>query len=189
MGWMMRKALGLATVTLSIHSFPDAAEPSVLHIDIDQTVTGGIKGTTERRLSDGKKREHQDHIFGNVRGCSKLFRGSKGEDADGKVRPYLKFDSETEDPLVFRFLRGEVLADGKECEGFLVEELGEEYGEGEGLWLQSFVENLDVGWTAEQIWGFEIIDGKRYYTRRVAVVKDGSYKLARFVYSYIRPRA
>lgn len=28
---------------------------------------------------------------------------------------------------------------------------GEEYGEGEGLYLQSWVVNLDSGWTAEQV--------------------------------------
>ncbi|PYH91465.1 hypothetical protein BO71DRAFT_359292 [Aspergillus ellipticus CBS 707.79] len=187
MGWLMRKALGIATVTLSIHEYPDPAEPTILHIDIDQTVTGGIKGTKERRVSDSQKREHQDHIFGHVRGESKVFRGSRRD--GGKVRPYLEFNTKCKDQLVFKFLRGEVLADGAECEGFVVEDLGEEYGKGEGLWFQSFVENLDSGWTAEQIWGFEVINGQRYHTRRVAVVKDGSYKLARFVYTFIKPRA
>ncbi|RAL01081.1 uncharacterized protein BO80DRAFT_406802 [Aspergillus ibericus CBS 121593] len=187
MGWLMRKALSVATVTLSIHEYPDPADPTVLHIDIDQTVTGGIKGTTEKRISDSEPREHQDHIFGHVRGHSKFSRGSKGE--DGKVRPYLDFNTKSDEPLVFKFLRGQVLADGSESEGFLVEDIGEEYGEGEGLWYQSFVENLDSGWTAEQIWGFEEIGGKRYYTRRVAVVKGKTYKLARFVYTFIKPRA
>lgn len=28
---------------------------------------------------------------------------------------------------------------------------GEEYGEGEGLYLHSWVVNLDSGWTAEQV--------------------------------------
>lgn len=62
---------------------------------------------------------------------------------------------------------------------------GEEYGEGEGLYLHSWVVNLDSGWTAEQIWGFEIVNGERRYARRVAVVKDGKYELARLVYSYV----
>ncbi|PYI12364.1 hypothetical protein BO78DRAFT_301537 [Aspergillus sclerotiicarbonarius CBS 121057] len=187
MGWLTRKALSVATVTLSIHEYFDPEEPTVWHIDIDQTVTGGIKGTTERRISDSKPREHEDHIFGHIRGLSKFFRGSKG--ADGKVRPSPGFYTQSDEPLVFKFLKGEVLADGSECEGFLVEDMGEEYGEGEGIWYQSFVENLDSGWTAEQIWGFEMINGKRYYTRRVAVIKGKSYKLARFVYTFIKPRA
>jgi len=50
-------------------------------------------------------------------------------------------------------LRGEILADGSETEGFLVEALGEEYGDGEGLYIQNFVVNKDAGygWTAEQV--------------------------------------
>ncbi|GKZ38842.1 hypothetical protein AbraIFM66950_011365 [Aspergillus brasiliensis] len=186
MGWLMRKALNVATVTLSIKEYPDAAEPTIWHIDIDQTVTGGIKGTTERRISDNKHREHEDHIFGHLKGRSRFFRGSKGE--DGKVRPYTDFETKIDEPQVYKFLRGEVLADGSACEGFVVDETGEEFGEGEGLWYISSVENLDNGWTAEQVWGFEIIDGKRYYTRRVAVVKGKTYKLARLVYSFIKPR-
>lgn len=39
-----------------------------------------------------------------------------------------------------------------------------------------------------QIWGFENINGKRYYTRRVVVAaKDGSYQLGRLVYNYQGP--
>jgi hypothetical protein len=40
----MRKAIGLATVTLHTKQYE---EDGVTHIDIDQTATGGIKGTTE----------------------------------------------------------------------------------------------------------------------------------------------
>lgn len=39
-----------------------------------------------------------------------------------------------------------------------------------------------------QIWGFENVDGKRQYTRRVVVAaKDGSYQLGRLVYNYQGP--
>jgi len=39
-----------------------------------------------------------------------------------------------------------------------------------------------------QIWGFEMVNGERRYTRRVAVAKDGKYELARFVYDFIGPK-
>lgn len=96
------------------------------------------------------EREHKDHIFGTVVGKSRFFRGSKG--ADGKVRPNVDVQTNVQDEKVRRFLRGEILADGTEVEGFLVEEpTGDDLGEGEGLWLQSFVRNVDSGWTAEQV--------------------------------------
>jgi hypothetical protein len=50
------------------------ADPSgapVTHIDIDQTATGGIKGSTELRCLDYVSREHSDWLFGTVRGRSK----------------------------------------------------------------------------------------------------------------------
>ncbi|KAE8383565.1 hypothetical protein BDV26DRAFT_251225 [Aspergillus bertholletiae] len=187
MGWMKRKALNIASITLSIHQYADEKDPKVLHVNIDQTVTGGIPGTTEHRITDWEGRVHEDHVFGKVKGYSRLIRGSKGE--DGKFRPNVEIATKTDDEVVKKFLKGEILADGKDTEGFVADEnVGEEYGEGEGLFLQSFVENLDSGWTAEQIWGFEVIDGKRYYTRRIVVAKGEKYEKARFVYTFLKRR-
>lgn len=187
LGWVLRKAIGVATITLHIHAYPDTEDSKILHVNIDQTVTGGLKGTTEIRVTDGKERDHKDHIFGSNKGESYLIRAAKGD--DGKTRPKFqvrsKVGNEADDAKVAKFLRGEILADGSPSEGFLVDDEGEEYGEGEGLYLQSWVVNLDSGWTAEQIWGFEIVNGERRYARRVAVVKDGKYELARLVYSYV----
>lgn len=41
--------------------------------------------------------------------------------------------------------------------------------------IQSYVESLDKGWTADQTWGFELVNGVRKYTRHV-IVKDKSKK-------------
>lgn len=35
-----------------------------------------------------------------------------------------------------------------------------------------------------QVWGFEIMDGKRYYVRHVVVRKEDDWKQARLVYDY-----
>lgn len=146
---MTRKGISYATITLDIKQYADA--DNVTHIDIEQTLTGGIKGTSEKRIADWNAREHKDHIFGTVVGKSRLFKGTKDE--DGKTRPNLEVCTKiggngVDDAKVKKFLRGEILADGSECEGFLVEE-----GDGEGVWFQSFVENQDegYGWTAEQV--------------------------------------
>ncbi|KAF9892012.1 hypothetical protein FE257_002976 [Aspergillus nanangensis] len=186
MSWFLRKAISLAYVTVEIKQYPDETDNKIMHIDIKQFVTGGIEGTTENRTTDKVKREHQDHIFGRVEGTSELFRGSKG--ADGKVRPNFEFSTPGDNEKAKKFLNGEILKDDSECDGFVVEDLGEELGQGEGLWLQSYVVSLDSAWTAEQIWGFEVINGERYYTRRIAVQNNGAYEFGRFVYSFVPPQ-
>lgn len=65
-GWWTRKAIGLATVTLHVKQYID--DDKVTHIDIDQTATGGIKGTTELRTLNWEFKEHTDHIFGELKG-------------------------------------------------------------------------------------------------------------------------
>ncbi|KAJ5570031.1 uncharacterized protein N7459_009461 [Penicillium hispanicum] len=191
MSWFLRKALPYATVTLHVHEYPDSEKPQVYHIDIEQVVTGGISASTESRVLDWEERGHEDNIFGALRGRSRMFRGAKG-DGD-KVRPAVDVLTNVGEPeadaKVQRFLRGEVLVDGSASEGFLVDAEGEEFGEGEGLFVQSFVVNDQSGWTAEQVWGFELVDGERRHTRRVAVTKNGQVELARLVYTFQERRA
>lgn len=54
--------------------------------------------------------------------------------------------------------------------------------------MQSYVRNHDegYGWTAEQVWNFETVNGKRYHTRRV-VARDSTGEKServRLVYDY-----
>lgn len=153
MSWFLRKALPYATVTLHVHEYPDSENAQVYHIDVDQVITGGITGSKEARKLDWQDREHVDNIFGTLQGRSRFFRAAKGE--DGKVRPAVDVQTKVgvpeQDAKVPRFLRGEILADGSASEGFLVDDEGAEFGEGEGLYLQSFVQNSESGWTAEQV--------------------------------------
>lgn len=153
MSWFLRKGLSYATVTLHIDSYTDTQTPPVYHIDSDQVITGGISGTSERRVFDWQQREHSDDIFGNVRGRSNMVRGAKNE--EGKVLPSLHIESFAGEPekdaKIKKFLRGEILLDGSACDGFLIEEEGAEYGEGEGLFAHSWVQNDEAQWTAEQV--------------------------------------
>ncbi|KAH8982599.1 hypothetical protein EDB92DRAFT_1804430 [Lactarius akahatsu] len=68
-GWWMRSAIALATVTLYVKHYKD--ESGVEHIDIDQRLTGGVPGTFENRTLDWTPREHDDHLFGAVIGKSR----------------------------------------------------------------------------------------------------------------------
>ncbi|KAK7737473.1 hypothetical protein SLS53_006546 [Cytospora paraplurivora] len=79
-GWLTRKAIGIATVTLHAKEYVD--EQGWTHIDIDQTATGGIKGTAENRTLDNTFREHSDWLFGHVQGRTGWV-ASKDEIGDG----------------------------------------------------------------------------------------------------------
>ena len=80
------------------------------------------------------------------------------------------------------FLQGKFLRDGKTATKFSDDES-----------VQSYVKNQDsgYGWTAEQIWNFEEIEGKRYHTRRVVVhdAKGSKSEVVRLVYDYLGPIA
>ncbi|KAL8714824.1 MAG: hypothetical protein Q9220_001337 [cf. Caloplaca sp. 1 TL-2023] len=143
-GWFMRRAIALATVTLTVSEYIDSS--STTHIDIDQVATGGIT-STELRTLDWEFREHSDRIFGDVKGKS---RWVKLGDLDKDEEEFLK--------------KG--------------------YDDLEGEHVQSYVESKGGGWTADQVWGFELLDGKRYYVRHVIVRKGDDWKLARLVYDW-----
>ncbi|KIJ23590.1 hypothetical protein M422DRAFT_217487 [Sphaerobolus stellatus SS14] len=62
--WFKRKAISIATITLHVNHYKDDA--GVEHIDIKQTLTGGIEGNVENRTIDGVQREYKDGLFGDV---------------------------------------------------------------------------------------------------------------------------
>jgi hypothetical protein len=55
--------------------------------------------------------------------------------------------------------------------------------------VQAWVTNIDTpnSWQAEMLWGFEMINGERRYTRRVVVWKGDKVERARLVYDYKGP--
>lgn len=61
-------AIRYGTVTLAVKHYKDDA---IEHIDINQTITGGIPGTRETRTLTWKERENYDHVFGYVIGRSR----------------------------------------------------------------------------------------------------------------------
>lgn len=144
MSWITRTAIGVATITLHVKQYKEADD--VTRIDISQTLTGGISGTSEKRTLNWGVNDHTDHIFGHVNGQTRFF---KAAEVAGKTRPDLemqtKIGKDSDDQLALRFLRGEILGDGSECEGFVVE------GENGDSFIQSWVKSVDNGWTAEQV--------------------------------------
>jgi len=71
-GWFMRKAIGYATITLHVKHYK--GDDAVEHIDIKQTLTGGIEGTQENRVLDWTERPHEDRVFGQVIGKTRRLK-------------------------------------------------------------------------------------------------------------------
>ncbi|KAG6041552.1 hypothetical protein E4U41_003568 [Claviceps citrina] len=56
--------------------------------------------------------------------------------------------------------------------------------EGDGRFIWSHVESCDAGWTADQVWGFQRVDGERRYCRNIVVEKGDRRAEFRLVYNY-----
>lgn len=150
--WFTRRIISMATITLHVKQY--TSDDGNTHIDIDQTATGGIKGTTELRELNWTFRDHEDHLFGNLKGRSRWITLDNPEIPDS-------------------FLK----------EGWL-EEDAENGGPNGERHVESYVINDEKGWDGEQIWGFSIVDGKRYYTRRVIIKKGDTALKVRLVYNW-----
>jgi len=81
--WVLRKAISLATVTLTVKHNPD--NRGVERIEVVNTLTGGIPGTTELSVLDWTNSLHEDYVFGKVLGRSK-----RVDFPDGIEDPLLK---------------------------------------------------------------------------------------------------
>ncbi|KAI5867078.1 hypothetical protein GGS23DRAFT_593810 [Durotheca rogersii] len=178
--WLVRKAIGAASVTLHVKQYqgapraavetePAAAEDEVAtHIDIEQAVGGaGLKGTTEHRCLDNRFREHADWLFGRVRGRSRhlslaeLRALAAGEARD---RGWVEDDAVARDWLP---------DDGPDGDADAATTL-----------VLSFVESLDSDWTALQAWGFQDVGGERRYVRNLVVAKKGQFYSFKMVYDW-----
>ncbi|KAF8525171.1 hypothetical protein BU17DRAFT_62876 [Hysterangium stoloniferum] len=147
--WFVRKAIGFATITLHVKQYKD--EGGVEHIDIKQTLTGGIGGTEENRTLDWTERSYSDRIFGDV--VSKSRRISLDEVTD----EFLKtgWIPEAVEPGVIH------------------------------SYVVSDTSKSGLSWTAEQIWGFELIGEEKRYVRHVHFTSGDTIIKAKLIYDYI----
>ncbi|KAI0137081.1 hypothetical protein BJ170DRAFT_43196 [Xylariales sp. AK1849] len=156
--WVTRKAIGLATITLHTKQYTDAE--GLVHIDIDQTATGGIKGTSENRVIGAPLVHHSDWLFGKVEARSEWLAGPLAEHESIKEHGV--------DHLAKGWLEGDEEKTGPGGVAHLV------------TWVVS-----ENGWTACQVWGFQTIGGERRYARNV-VIKKGDKKVdLRLVYDFV----
>lgn len=61
-GWVTRKIIKTATITLHIKHYKD--DQGVEHIDIEQTLTGGVTASPEHRTLDWTPRKVDNSLFG-----------------------------------------------------------------------------------------------------------------------------
>lgn len=161
-GWLTRKALGAATVTQSLRQSPTTGEDGqpTTHVTIVQTITGGLKGSTEERTLDWHYRGHTDWLFGTLQGRSRY-------NTLARIREDSKGQNASEEDVKFV------------TEGWLKETE-------EGDVLESFVENEGNKWTGWQIWGFADIGGERKFTRRFVIKRTDKDEVVRvrLIYDY-----
>ncbi|KAJ5196219.1 hypothetical protein N7449_006698 [Penicillium cf. viridicatum] len=184
--WLIRKAFGFATIYIQIIQYQtqtaETSQPST-NIDLNQTATAGLAATKEERVLDWKISDHEDYFFGKVQAQSEFVHGII--DADGIVRPEFELQTDKANAEITKYLRGEIEADGRKSEGFIVED-STGMSEGPGLWVHTFERNVKSGWTAEQIWGFEMFGDSRYFSRRVVVMTTkGQYICGRIVFDFV----
>ncbi|KAL4776629.1 hypothetical protein BDW60DRAFT_213988 [Aspergillus nidulans var. acristatus] len=208
LSWPLRKVICLAGFRMDVSVTPrepnsakstDPREQIItVNLTLTGTPTGGLGGSTEVRKMDWSILERNDFLFGLCQEQSHFVYPKEGGDEHestekGKaVYPDVEMQTKVDDLRAGRFLRGEINEDGSESlwdlagrkEGVEEEKGGKQDGP---VWVHTFVRNLrGNGWTAEQIWGFEVINGERCHTRRIVVANTkGQYVLARLVYKYV----
>ncbi|OJJ57417.1 hypothetical protein ASPSYDRAFT_204800 [Aspergillus sydowii CBS 593.65] len=182
--WALRKGIGLASLRLDVSIYKDDQKPDsdVTVVDVATTPTGGLGVTRERRVLDWSLVDHKDYLFGSNQHQTHWIYGVR--DSEGRAYPEFELQTKVakDEDRVKQFMRGEIQEDGKQTAW----DVDEPDAEGKHVWLHTFVRNFDTGWVAEQVWGFEVINGKRYHTRRILSANTkGEYVLGRLVYSFV----
>ncbi|KAF2963376.1 hypothetical protein GQX73_g10186 [Xylaria multiplex] len=159
-GWLLRKGIGAATVTIQVRQYADAA--SATHIDIEQSASG-LTGTTENRVLDWTAREHKDWLFGRVHGRSKFVTPAE---LAALLAP-----------------GGEARGEGWVDSDFLAQDWRDGDGDGDRFVLNHV--RADAGWFATQVWGFQDIGGERRYVRNVVVAKGDKFESFKMIYDFV----
>ncbi|KAK1755032.1 hypothetical protein QBC47DRAFT_207595 [Echria macrotheca] len=160
-GWVTRKAVGMTTLTLHVKQF-DAppsppADPSGPEVTHIEIEQTGTAG-----FKGTSEKRCLDYTFREH--SDWLF---------GSVRGQTKWiaRADVKDPFLNSndWLEGEAEAGGPAGETHVL----------------SYVESLDNGWTATQIWGFQLVGGERKHVRLIVIAKGTDRVELKLVYDYI----
>ncbi|KAL5044130.1 hypothetical protein BDW71DRAFT_209540 [Aspergillus fruticulosus] len=176
-GWLRRKAVTSGTITLKTAHIIDAhsGKQPVARLMMQQGLRGIFPGVEQTRPLDWSAHEQVDAVSGaaiTVR--SRYVRGV--EDGDGsRVKPVLRVETSAAGDQ------------GKaDNEAFLGAAVSVPEFDGEEARAKAFVQDYIVcesgGWTAEQIWAVERLDGGLFLTCRAVAAKGNATEQAYQVY-------
>jgi hypothetical protein len=151
--WARHKAIEFATVTLNIKQYFD--DDDATHIDIVQTPTGGIEGSTELRTINGTDLQHFDTTYGHVISNNRWINFADVEGIDS------------------------FLTEGWEDQIF-----GEAPGPDGKHHIYNIISSEEKGWNGVMVWGFAVVEGKRHYVRRLFMKNGYTVLKTRFVYDW-----
>ncbi|KAL2837113.1 hypothetical protein BJY01DRAFT_251629 [Aspergillus pseudoustus] len=177
-GWLKRKAMLVATVTLRNTLAENKGSTShPLKLVTGLTVTGGIPGAMEARVFDWADKHHDDNVFGNVIIRTQLLKAV--QNSEGTLRANLRLE-----------LSLAQAADEQDAELFLASDavgssaLAAETGNGSPVYIHDFIRSEVGKWSVEQVWGLELVGSTNFLTRRIVATKDGKYEKALIVYKF-----
>ncbi|KAL2788127.1 hypothetical protein BJX66DRAFT_340521 [Aspergillus keveii] len=157
--WILRKGISLASPKFILSRSTNENGVAVVNINV-----GGVgSGATETRVLNWTPIEGKNPLFGKTQTRSRLYTSALERSAAHTDENYA-------------FLNGTTTKDGAPSSWA---------EDADGQHLQCVIVNEEAGWTMEQIWGFEEIDGKRYHTRRSIVRKGSQVERGRLVYNYV----
>ncbi|PQE08151.1 lccl domain-containing protein [Rutstroemia sp. NJR-2017a BVV2] len=153
--WIMRKVINMASISMCVKQSVDDA--GIETLVVEQFATG-IKAETEVRKLDWSVITTESAVWGDATHRSRRVNIKKSvEDDNGKpLDPYLT--------------DGWVMMDNEK--------------EDDDAWIFDVVENKSRGWVIEQIWGFILVDGKKYHARKTLVRRGDEVAKARTRYEW-----
>ncbi|KAL3471495.1 hypothetical protein BJX99DRAFT_237383 [Aspergillus californicus] len=157
--WLIRKAISLASPRFIISHSTNENGTAVVNINVSGV---GGSGVTEKRILNWEPIPGKNPLYGTTQTRSRLYTST-----------LVKSQSHSEED--YAFLSARTTKSG--TPSAWAEDADEQH-------FQCVIANDEAGWTMEQVWGFEEIDGKRHHTRRSIVRKGTAVERGRLVYNY-----
>ncbi|KAL4967099.1 uncharacterized protein BDV14DRAFT_198196 [Aspergillus stella-maris] len=173
--WLLRKGISLASPKFVLSQ---ATEDGTAVVSI--TVSGVGSGVTEKRVLNWEPVEGKNPLFGKTESefepyLMLLWDSSPISSARSRLytSPLQRSESHSEEDI--KFLNAETFKNG--APSSWAEDTESQH-------LHCIITNSEAGWTMEQVWGFEELDGKKYHTRRSIVKKGEAVERGKLVYNY-----
>jgi len=133
-------------------------DSGVKTLTFDQTASiaiGGVKGETEVRVLDWREEHHTSMIFGTTSHRSRLIQ-----------------------------LRTALDENGKHLHPFLTDGILDEGPVGTDSNVYDIVAHSTNGWVIQQLWGFGMINGERWFVRKTLITKGDVEVTIRGIYEW-----